>query len=83
MKLEELKKLCDAYENDDSGTLWYEDPPREEGDFIDAARTMLPKLIAVAEAAKDLIDAKSDESRMASRVYRQVLRDKLAALEAD
>lgn len=56
MKLSELKKLCEEA-SEESGMLIIHGDPRSK--LLDAARTMFPKLISVAEAAMnpDLIDS--------------------------
>jgi hypothetical protein len=78
MNLEELKKLCDeAYDGDklvqgDAFSI-------ADIEFWKAARTYLPKLIAVAEAARKLSD---DAYHVDEELVRNV-DEALAALEAD
>lgn len=63
MKLEELKKLCDettieVKDNDLCITRLLSGHYNQvDVEFIAAARTMMPKLIAIAEAATELVPA--------------------------
>ncbi len=74
-------------EHDEDYPYTIEDLLEADADFIAAARTMLPRLIAVAEAAKaydDLRGAKGLGMASPQVVHdkRQVLIDAIAALEA-
>lgn len=77
MKLSDLKKLCD-----EAPKAWDSRP--EAWDFYEAARTYLPKLIAVAEAA-ELVRKyfEDDDDSMLEDAVRKDLTPALAALEAD
>ena len=94
MKLEDLKKLCDAATpgpwtvlDDTHGAGWINEPrmgyegelPIDDVRLIVAARNALPKLIAVAEAARALLPCHDiTESEAEGRLV-----DALDALEGD
>lgn len=95
MKLEEIKKLCEAstpapwhydgYDVMEADTPCIIATPQSDanGLFIAAARDLLPKLLAVAEALQSVVAEEGVKESLCCYVQGVVLLDALAVLEAE
>lgn len=65
MKLEEIEKLCSEATPgpwDLNHQAWFDEAPSIDHKFVEMARTELPKLLAIAKAAKQVCEGMKDEN---------------------